>query len=404
MQRRILSTLTAGGRRRVRAGACRGAFVLIAAAIVATSAAAQVDPAVRDLIEFGYQQPLQGRAPIAAYAFYYLNRPQFRAPDRTARLVVSPTYLDGELAFRGLLGANTDLALGLDGGGFEYDYDEIRAGRWLREESFVGHGGGAAVGVYHLFNPGQRIPLNAILRAGVHYVAYERDSRTSPAFELPRSQAITTLRAGLRFGGVPPQLRPDAAVELSAWYEGRFRSAPGAYGFDDDRRVNRDVHLIWGRAEFAYVFPQTGRRVAVHAATGTSVHPDRLGAYRPGGTLELDAEFPLLLPGYYASEFSARSFVLGGGEISVPLDAARRFDAGLGAGVARIRYTPGTEAGRAWNSGVSVEAGYHPSSGAWKAALVYGRAFDAIRHGRRGADTVTLALEVDMQRLARYHQ
>jgi hypothetical protein len=384
--------------------ACARRGVLIAAAMVATSAAAQVDPVARDLLEFGYQQPLQGRAPLAAYAFYYGNRPQFGAPDRAARLAVSPTYLDGEITLRGLLGANTDLALGIDGGGFEYDYDEIRAGRWIRGESFVGHGGGVALGVYHLFNPGQRIPLNAILRAGVHYLAYERDRRTSPAFELPQSQALTTLRAGLRFGGVPPRLQPDAAAELSAWYEGQFRSAPGAYGFDDDRRVNRDVHLIWARGLFAYVFPDTGRRVALRIAAGTSVHPDRIGAFRPGGTLTLDAEFPLVLPGYYADEFSAGGFVLAGGEVSFPLDAARRFDAGFGAAVARIRYTPGTEAGRAWNSGVSVQAGYHPASGAWKAALLYGHAFDAIRRGHRGADTLTLALEVDLQRVGRYHQ
>jgi hypothetical protein len=55
---------------------------------------AQIDPVKRDLIQFGYNQPLEGRAPLAAYAYYYRNEPDFLRTNMTLRLAVAPVYLD----------------------------------------------------------------------------------------------------------------------------------------------------------------------------------------------------------------------------------------------------------------------------------------------------------------------
>jgi hypothetical protein len=98
----------------------------------------------RELLQFGYNQPIKGRGPFAGYAFYHLNQPRLLDRDLTLRLAVAPTYLDSELGFVGALGPQTDLAIGLAGGGFADTYSEVRLGRLRRAESFTGHGGHAA--------------------------------------------------------------------------------------------------------------------------------------------------------------------------------------------------------------------------------------------------------------------
>jgi len=115
--------------------------------------------------------------------------------------------------------------------------------------------------------------------------------------------------------------------------------------------------------------------------------------------LPLDSEFPLVLPGYYEGEFSARNFLLAGADYAVPLDRGNHWSLGVGAAVARIGFTPGLEAPHAWNSGIGASLGYAPEAKAWKASLVYGHAFDAIRSGHRGADSITLLMEFDLERM-----
>ena len=374
------------------------AIALLATAL-ATGAWAQIDPTRRDLVEFGYDQPLAGHAPVSAYVYYDLSRPRFGDAEHALRLTVSPVYLDGEWDIRSGLGPNTDVGVGINGGGFAYDYDELRGGRWFRDQSFTGHGGGAEVSVYHLFNPGAQIPLNGILRGGFRYVAYLRDSHNLPDFVLPKNQPIASVRAGLRFGGVEPVLRPDLAAEVSGWYEGQVRLAPGTYGFAGDRNVQSTVHLFWARALLIYTTPKSGQRLSLHVLGGTSVHPDRFSAYRIGGTFTLASEFPLVLPGYYEGELSARGFVLVGGAYDIPLDASRHWELGVGASAARIAYTPGLEQPRAWNSGVSAELGYAPGAKSWKASLIYGHALDAIRSGHRGADSVSVLMQFDLEKM-----
>jgi hypothetical protein len=54
---------------------------------------------------------------------------------------VAPTYVDSEFGLNHALAPQTDLAVGIAGGGFADSYSEIRRGRFLERESFTGHDG-----------------------------------------------------------------------------------------------------------------------------------------------------------------------------------------------------------------------------------------------------------------------
>src|SRR5260221_387925 len=99
--------------------------VIVVAAVAAwgvSVAHAQIDPSKRELIQLGYNLPLEGNGPLSAYAFYYLNVPQFMRTNLTFRLALAPVYLDSELGISGALGENTDVGLGVAGGGFADTY------------------------------------------------------------------------------------------------------------------------------------------------------------------------------------------------------------------------------------------------------------------------------------------
>ena len=377
----------------------RMAIALLAAVLCSSVAHAQIDPVRRDLFEFGYDQPLAGHAPIGGYVFYYLSRPQFGDADHALHVALSPVYVDGEWAVRNAFAPHTDIGLEISGGGYADDYNEIREGRWLRDQSFTGHDGGVGVNFYRLFNPGARIPVNGIVHGGVRYVAFERSSRNPPTFVIPEDQTVASVRIGLRAGGIEPVLAPDVAGELSLWYEALRRLEPGTYGFAGDRRIESSVQRFWARALLVYTTATLHHRLSLQAIGGASVNVDLLSALRVGGTLPLDAEFPLELPGYYEGEFSARNFILVAGDYSAPLDPGEHWRVGVGAAVARIGYTPGLEEPHPWKSGMRASLDYAPTDRAWKASLVYGHAFDAIRQGRRGADSVTLLVELDLERM-----
>ena len=82
------------------------------------------------------------------------------------RLAVAPIYFDGEVGFRQLLSSQTHLGIGINGGGYGENYYEVRQGHYYKDESFNGHGGGASLNLYHLANPGHRIPLHIIVQGG----------------------------------------------------------------------------------------------------------------------------------------------------------------------------------------------------------------------------------------------
>ena len=180
-----------------------GSIPILGLLAVAGNLIAQIDPTKRELIQVGYNQALEGKAPVAAYAFYYHNNPEaFSRSNLAFRLALAPVYIDSELGIRDALGPHTDLGIGLYGGGFAFSYSEVRQGSLIGSESFLGHGGGTSLSVYHLFNPEDRIPLYAVVRGAVDYNSYSDGNQTADNFQLPSDQAVVRLRAGLRWGVV----------------------------------------------------------------------------------------------------------------------------------------------------------------------------------------------------------
>ena len=187
-----------------------------AVTILTSTGYSQIDPEPRNLLQLGVNQSLHNDGPTAAYAFYYWNMPNVPATNTTLRLAIAPVYADGELGFKGLLGENTDLGVNIFGGGLYNSYDEVRQGNYYRDESFNGNGVGAALSVYHNFNPGATVPLNGIVRASMNYHVFSDTSDTADNFRLPQDQPFYTLHTGLRWGGKEPLLTPRLAAELSA--------------------------------------------------------------------------------------------------------------------------------------------------------------------------------------------
>ena len=372
-------------------------FVVLICLGGSATANGQIDPEKRRLFQFGYNQPLQGRGPLSGYAFYYYNQPAFIQTNLTLRLAIAPVYVDSELGIRHALSPNTDLAIGLAGGGFADSYSEIRQGKYLREESFIGHGGEVGVSLYHRFNPDQQIPLTAILRSFAHYTTYETDDATAAGFVLPPDHATLHVRTGLRWGGREPLMLPSLAMELSAWYEGQYRADAEPYGLNGDRELKDNSHLFWGRALLAYTLPELKHNFSLSLTAGTSLNADRFSAYRLGGALPLVSEFPLTLPGYYFQELSADRFVLLSGQYDLPLDRSKRFGLMVSAATALVDYLPGLEQPGRWNSGAGGGIVFRSKSQAWHVVLGYAYGIDAIRDSGRGAHSVGILIQYDLE-------
>lgn len=356
---------------------------------------AQIDPFDRELLQIGYNGALQGHQPLAAYAFYYHNMPGFLRTNLTLRLAVAPTYLDSELGIEGALGRNTDVGIGLAGGGFADSYVEIRRGKYYQEESFYGHGGEISASIYHRFNPESRIPLTGVLRGTSHFSAFSEMDDTDEEFEVPDNLGIFRVRTGLRWGGRDPTLFPGLAMELSGWYDGAFRNEEEVYGYDD-RRLKNTSHLFWGQATLVYTFSKLLHTIDLSLSAGTSLEADRFSAYRLGALLPLASEFPLSLPGYYFQEISAEQFVLLSGNYLMPLERSRRWNLNLMAATAVVDYLDGLEQPGNWHSGVGAGILYRTSS--LKTMVGYAYGVDAIRSDGRGAHSIGLLLQLDWGR------
>jgi hypothetical protein len=376
-----------------------GQRLILLSLFIPVTVIAQTDPVRRDLIQFGYNQAFEGHEPLAAYAFYYHNQPDFLRTNLTLRLAIAPTYIDSELGFVGALGPNTDFAIGLAGGGFADGYNEVRGGAYLPGESFDGNGAEISASVYHLFNPGDEIPLNFVLRGTAHYSFFNRNDDTATNFALPGDHGDFSVRTGLRWGGVEPTLFPPLAMELSVWYEGHLRSDSGAYGFDGDRELKEQSHLFWMEAALAYTLPKSQQSFYVRLTAGTSVDADRFSAYRLGGFLPLIAEFPLSLPGYFYQEISARQFVLLNANYLLPLDEKKRWNLDVNAASAFVDYLPGESQPGNWLNGVGGGILYHSPSDRWKIMLDYGYGVDAIRSHGRGANSIGLLVQFDFGKM-----
>lgn len=352
----------------------------------------QIDPKRRQLFQFGYNQPIQGKSPIAGYLFYYHNQPKFYK-NLTLRLAVAPVALDADLGIRGFFGEKTDVSVGLSGGGFADSYSEIRQGNHRKEESFTGHASEMSLNVYHRFNPRQVLPVYLVAKAMAHYTVFKKDASNPPGFSVPPDHLNLKGRTGLRVGGKEPTIFPRVGMELSVWHETQWRSARGTFGYKD-RELEEFSHLFRGRMMFAYTLPQE-HRIELMVTTGSGTRLDRFSAFRLGGELPLREEFPLDLPGYYYQEISADRFILFGGYYTLPLEKKKRFGLTFFGDHARVNYLKGFEQPGDRHTGVGGALTFFSPGRAWKIIAGYAYGFNAIRDSGRGSHAVGVLLEFD---------
>ncbi|HZQ46751.1 MAG TPA: hypothetical protein VFC07_07070, partial [Verrucomicrobiae bacterium] len=178
----------------------------------------------------------------------------------------------------------------------------------------------------------------------------------------------------------------------------QFRLNSGDYGFAaNPYHVNSVSQLVWARALFAYTL-ESKKTFLISLTAGDSAGADRFSAYRIGGTLPLAAEFPLPLPGYYYQELSATRFALLTGNYSFPLDAKKRWSVTATGSTAVMEYLPGLQQPGHWNSGLGAGIGYHSTSDDWQILVDCGYGFDAIRSHGRGAESINLLLQFNLER------
>lgn len=366
------------------------------------TALAQLDPEKRRLIQLGYNQPLEGSAPIAAYGFFYYNRPGFMQTNLTLRVAAAPIYADAELGISGVFTPQTDIGIGIAGGGFRDTYSEIRDGDYIKAESFTGHSADMNASIYHRLNPDFIVPAWVIGRASVHRALYSDDDDTDPNFEVPDDLNSFNFRAGVRVGGREPSLTSPLAFEMSLWYEANIRERAQRYGFDDDRDINPNSHLFWGRTFLKYTFEKSQQYFDVGATFGGSIDADRLSAYRLGGFLPFVAEFPLNLPGYYFQELSAEGFGLLNAEYSFPITPGKNWRMSVHGAGALVDNLDTHESAGNWHAGVGAGLTYVSPRGAWFVSLVYGYGFRAMRDDDRGANQVGVLFQYDFDAVKKF--
>lgn len=372
----------------------RVAAILVGLTLAAGKAGAQIDPAKRLLLEGGYEDGLGNPGPSAPYAFLYLNRPGAVGPGSAFRLAVAPVYADGELGVPGIFGSRTDLGVGFSGGGFAFGQAQVDRGDEKRGEAFIGHGGGTSVSLYPRIAKFGPVPVNGVFRLAMNYTDYQRTARTDARFETPPDQVTGVARAGIRAGGIEPGMDKGRAVEASIWGETRVHDKPAAYGYADDRSITRVARLLWSRVHVSLPGP-LNTRVGGGVNLGAGDGLGRIDAYRLGGMGTLTSEFPLILPGYFTQEISARRFAHAWARTSYPLGGARRFYLDLGAAGASLSPVPGTDPGSARHIGFSLGVSYAPGKGGLHGQLAYGYSPTALRGSRRGAHALGLSFEID---------
>jgi hypothetical protein len=361
----------------------------------------QLDPEKRRLIQIGNNLPLEGSAPIAGYGFYYYNNPSFINTNMTLRLAVAPIYLDGELGFKGVLTPETDIGIGMAGGGFGDTYSELRGGRYIKEESFWGHTAEISSSIYQRLNPDWRVPMWWIARAGLHHAFYDRSSDTADNFMIPDDVNSINIRTGFRLGGKEPMINTPVALELSAWYEAHLRDNAQTYGFGD-RHIESASHTFWGRALLKYTFEESQQYFDVSFTLGTSINADRFSAYRLGGMLPLVSEFPLSIPGYFFQEISATKFGLINAEYSFPITPGKNWRVSFFGAAALVDYLQGLELPEDWQAGVGTGVTWVSPRGAWLISLLYGHGINSIRNGDEGSNQVGFLFQYDFDAVKKY--
>ena len=166
--------------------------------------------------EVGAETPLRGNGPLTGYITGSSTRPDFLDKDLYLRMVVAPVYASAELIRDRWPTGGERHRPGRRRRPLRASQAEFRDGRFKDKESFTGDSAEATLAYYHrgpkLWS---RLPLEGQIRVRPKYVWYDRTGDTANRFRLPENSALYEARAGIRLGGIPPELYPGAALELS---------------------------------------------------------------------------------------------------------------------------------------------------------------------------------------------
>jgi hypothetical protein len=352
-----------------------------------------MDDETRLQLQGGVETPVRGNGPWTGYGYLFYTRPHFLAEDLYLRLVIPPGYLISELIYDKWPSQHSAVGVGVSGGLWAESQAEWRHGRFERADSFSGHSAGGTL-AYYLRGPkiGGLLPLEGQIRANPKYVWYDRTDDTARRFRLPENTAVYDMRAGIRLGGVPPELFPKVAAELSLWHAVGYRENAGRYGLPE--RPEETEHLTqrtWTRVGGIYTFWVTQASAFLNAGIAEDV--DALTAFRLGGGLRLRAEFPLMLHGYNVEEIFARRFVLLNLAYRFPIWPGQdRVHLQLLADHARVDYVRGHRLPRSGLTGVGANLSVALTK---RITLVagYGYGIDAPRHHSFGGHDIDAQFE-----------
>ena len=352
-----------------------------------------IDNESRLHFELGAEARLRGNGPLTGYIYAFLTRPHFLDKDLYLRMVVAPVYAAAELIHDRWPAENSAIGVGLGGGLFAASQVEFRDGRFKAQESFSGDSAEATLAYYHrgpkLFN---RLPLEGQIRVRPRYVWYDRSGDTSDRFRLPENSPIYEGRVGLRLGGVPPELFPSAALELSVWHGIGYRDNAGRYGFAErPEETKHFTQRTWARVGGTYSF--WGTQATAFLNAGIAEDTDALSAFRLGGGLRMRTEFPLLLRGYNTEEIFARRYVLVNFSYRFPIWPAQdRVHLELVGDYARVAYIQNHHLPRSGLAGVGANLSFVIIKGL-TLAVGYGYGVDAPRNRGFGGHEITTLLE-----------
>ena len=190
-----------------------------------------IDDESRTRVQVGAEAPLRGNGPLTGYAYLFLTRPHFLDEHLYLRALIAPVYATGEVIRNHWPTTHSALGFGLGGGLFAAGYTAFQHGGLDKAQSFAGNVAEATL-AYYLRGPkiARVLPLEAQIRVRPTYVMYNRKDDTSDRFRLPEDSALYRVRAGMRLGGVPPDLSAAFAAELSLWHQLSYRATAGRYG------------------------------------------------------------------------------------------------------------------------------------------------------------------------------
>ena len=314
-----------------------------------------MDAESRTFLEGGIETALKGNGPLTGYGYLFFTRPHFLDEDLYLRLVIPPGYFISELVKDHWPTQNSALAIGLSGGFFAESQTEFQNGHYEKDQSFNGDSAGGTLAYYlRSLKIGGLLPAEGQVRVNPKYVWYDRTNDTSRQFRLPENTAVYDMRAGIRLGGVPPELFPNAALELSVWQTVSYRDNAGRYGYPDQAQESEHLTLkTWGRTGGIFTF--WGTQASAFLNAGIAEKTDPLSAFRMGGGLRLRAEFPLLLHGYYVEEVFAKSYWLVNLAYRFPIWPGQdRVHVQLLADYARVNYVQGHNLPRSGLAGIGA--------------------------------------------------